>query len=52
MFGQPLVYRAVMAGSGRIKIRQNLPAVEYRANSLSKSSCEGRDMPTVIPIIA
>jgi hypothetical protein len=51
MFGLPLAYRAVMAGSGHIKIRQNLPAVAYRAKSLGKSRCDGRDMPTVAPAI-
>jgi hypothetical protein len=40
------------AGSGRIKIRQNLLAVAYRAKYLGKSSCDGRDMPTVTPTIA
>jgi hypothetical protein len=40
-----------MAGSGHIKIRQNLPAVAYRAKSLGKSRCDGRDMPKVIPTI-
>jgi hypothetical protein len=31
------------------KIRQNLPAVAYRAKSLGISRCDGRDMPTVAP---
>jgi hypothetical protein len=52
MFGQPLAYRIVTAGSGCIKIRQNLPAVAYRAKSLGKSHCDSRDMPTVAPTIA
>jgi hypothetical protein len=30
MFGRPLAYRAVTAGSDPIKTRQNLPAVAYR----------------------
>jgi hypothetical protein len=37
---------------GRIKIRQNLLAVTYRAKSLGKSRCYGRDMPTLAPTIA
>jgi hypothetical protein len=52
MFGLPLAYRAVTAGSGDIKIHQNLPAVAYRAKSLGKSHCDGRDMPTVAPTTA
>jgi hypothetical protein len=52
MFGQPLAYHAVTAGSGRIKIRQNLLAVAYRPKSLGKSRCDGRDMPMVAPTIA
>jgi hypothetical protein len=42
----------VTAGSGHIKIRQNLPVVAYRAKSLGKSRCDGRDMPMVAPTIA
>jgi hypothetical protein len=34
------------------KIRQNLPAVAYRAKSLGKSLCDGCDMPKVAPTIA
>jgi hypothetical protein len=34
MFGRPSAYRAVPARPGRIKIRQNLPAVAYRAKSV------------------
>jgi hypothetical protein len=52
MFGRPLAYRAVTAGSGRIKIRQNLPTGAYQAKSLGKSRSDGRDMPTVAPTIA
>jgi hypothetical protein len=52
MFGQPLAYPAVTVRSGRVKIRQNLPAVTYRARSLGKSHCNGHDMPTVNPTIA
>jgi hypothetical protein len=52
MDGRPLKYCAVTAGSGRIKIRQNLPAVVYRAKSVGKSRCDIRDMPTVAPTIA
>jgi hypothetical protein len=48
MFGRPLAYHAVTAGSGSIKIRQNLLAVAYR--SLDKSRCDGRDMPTIAQI--
>jgi hypothetical protein len=51
MFGQPLAYPDVMAGSGRIKIRQNLLAVAYLAKSLGKSRCDGHDMPMVAPTI-
>jgi hypothetical protein len=49
MFGRPLAYRAVTAGSGHIKIRQNMLAVAYRAKSFGKSPCDGRDMLTVAP---
>jgi hypothetical protein len=37
---------------GRVKIRQNLPGVAYRAKSLGISRCDGRDLPTVAPTIA
>jgi hypothetical protein len=47
-----MAYRAVTAGLGCIKIRQNLPAVAYRAKSLGQSRCDSRDMPTVTPTIA
>jgi hypothetical protein len=50
MFGRPLAYR-VMAGSGHIKIRQNLLAVAYRAKSIDKSCFDSRDMPMVAPTI-
>jgi hypothetical protein len=33
----------------RSKIRQNLPAVAYRAKPLGISLCDGREMPTVGP---
>jgi hypothetical protein len=52
MFGRPLAYYAVKAVSGCTKIRQNLPAVAYRAKSLGKSHCDGRDFATVAPTIA
>jgi hypothetical protein len=52
MFGRPLAYRAVTAGPGWIKIRQNLLAVAYRAKSLSNSRCDDCNMPTVAPTIA
>jgi hypothetical protein len=51
-FGRPLANRAVTTVSGRIKIRKNLPAVADWAKSLSKSHCDGRDMPMVAPTIA
>jgi hypothetical protein len=51
MFGQPLAFHTVNAGSGRIKTRQNLPSVAYRAKPLGKSHCDGRDMPTVASTI-
>jgi hypothetical protein len=44
-------YHAVTTGSGHIKICQNLPAVANQLKSLGKSRCDGRDMPTVAPII-
>jgi hypothetical protein len=37
---------------GRSKIRQNLPAVAYRAKSLGILRSDGRDMPTVAPTIS
>jgi hypothetical protein len=37
---------------GRSKIRQNLPAVAYRAKSLGISRCEGHNMPTDAQTIA
>jgi hypothetical protein len=52
MFGRLLAFRAVTAGSGHKKTRQNLPAVAYWAKSLCKSGCDGRDMLTVAPTIA
>jgi hypothetical protein len=36
---------------GHSKIRQNLPAVAYRAKFLGISLCDGRDMPTVAQAI-
>jgi hypothetical protein len=39
MFGRPLAYRAVTAGSGRIKIRQNPQAVAYRIRRSSLANC-------------
>jgi hypothetical protein len=44
-------HRAVTAGSGCIKIRQNLPVVTYQAKSLGKSRCDDRDMPMNAPTI-
>jgi hypothetical protein len=51
MFRRPLAYRAVTAGSGRTKIRQNLPAVASLSKSLGKSRCDVRNMSTVAPTI-
>jgi hypothetical protein len=52
MYGRPLAYHTVTAGSGSIKIRQNLTAVAYRAKSLGKLRCDSCDMPMVAATIA